>query len=187
MVDFNKSIGIVLKHEGGYANVRYDKGGATKYGISQARYPNLDIENLSLQAAKDIYFRDFWKRFRINELNNQDIADFSLDTVVHHGKGVMLLQQGLNKSGRNVSIDNRIGPQTIGALNNVNPTTFVNNAVKARTDYMHSLVERDPTQQKFLKGWLNRANSFKKKAITSLLPIAIIGVGVYWYLRRKKS
>jgi len=185
MVDFNKSIEIVLKHEGGYANVTHDAGGETKYGISQARYPDIDIKNLTLQEAKNLYFKDYWKRFKIDTLYNQSIADFALDTVVHHGKGVYILQKALVKSGKPVTMNNIIGPQTIGALNSVSPATYLKNAVEERKNYMRALVVKNPSQGKFLTGWLKRADFFLPAAIGGgLLGILALG-GIVWYFIRK--
>jgi len=49
--NFNLAIPVILQHEGGYVNDPNDAGGATKYGISQRTYPNLDIANLTVAQA----------------------------------------------------------------------------------------------------------------------------------------
>lgn len=46
--------------EGGYVNDPNDPGGETKYGISKKAYPHVDIRNLTVQQAMDIYRRDYW-------------------------------------------------------------------------------------------------------------------------------
>lgn len=58
--NFTRSIAFVLSVEGGLVNNPADPGGLTKYGISQRSYPDLDIRNLSIEDAKEIYFRDYW-------------------------------------------------------------------------------------------------------------------------------
>lgn len=57
MTDFERSLAFTLKWEGGLTT---DSGGLTKYGISQKSYPDLDIANLTLEQAKEIYKRDYW-------------------------------------------------------------------------------------------------------------------------------
>ena len=57
---FEEAFQILMDHEGGYANAKYDRGGETKYGISKRQYPDLDIENLTLEQARSIYFKDYW-------------------------------------------------------------------------------------------------------------------------------
>lgn len=60
-MNFDEAFGRLIGHEGGYVNDPADPGGETKYGISKRSYPQVDIKNLSLQDAKNIYYRDFWQ------------------------------------------------------------------------------------------------------------------------------
>ena len=55
---FEDIIDDVLKREGGEKITKdpSDPGGTTKYGISQRAFPDLDIEALNEQQAKQIYF-----------------------------------------------------------------------------------------------------------------------------------
>lgn len=59
-MNFDEAFARLIGHEGGYVNDPTDPGGETKYGISKRSYPQVDIKNLSLQDAKNIYYRDFW-------------------------------------------------------------------------------------------------------------------------------
>jgi lysozyme family protein len=47
----------------------------TKFGISAAQYPKLDIENLTLEEAKEIYIRDYWN------VCNCDSLPFPIDCL----------------------------------------------------------------------------------------------------------
>jgi len=70
--DFDFAFEAVIGHEGGFTKRRTDPGNwtggrigagrllGTKYGISAASYPRLDIPNLSLDDAKMIYREDYW-------------------------------------------------------------------------------------------------------------------------------
>lgn len=58
--NWEKAILFVLGIEGGYVNNPADPGGETKFGISKAAHPELDIPNLTLEQAKQIYFREYW-------------------------------------------------------------------------------------------------------------------------------
>ena len=49
---FQKALAFTLKWEGGYSNNHNDKGGETRYGISKKAFPDVDIENLTLDQAK---------------------------------------------------------------------------------------------------------------------------------------
>jgi Glycosyl hydrolase 108 len=57
---FEKAVRFTLSWEGGYVSNPNDPGGETKYGISKRAYPHLDIKNLTLDQAKEIYYQDYW-------------------------------------------------------------------------------------------------------------------------------
>ena len=59
--DFDDAFDILLKFEGGYVDNPDDGGGPTKYGISQRSYPDIDIESLTKEEAKEIYRKDYWE------------------------------------------------------------------------------------------------------------------------------
>lgn len=61
MAEFNGAVERTLKFEGILSNDKYDAGGLTKFGISKRAYPKLDIVNLTVEDAKKIYERDYWK------------------------------------------------------------------------------------------------------------------------------
>lgn len=55
---FARCIAFVFESEGGLSEDPNDKGGTTKFGISQRAYPNVDIKNLTRQQAELIYRSD---------------------------------------------------------------------------------------------------------------------------------
>lgn len=83
---FDIAVELVLKHEGGYTpGLAGDPGGETNFGISKRAYPGVDIKNLSLEGAKEIYRRDYW---RFDEVVDQALANCALDCAVNQGPGV---------------------------------------------------------------------------------------------------
>lgn len=68
MNDFEWAVTFVLEAEGGFQNNPKDSGNyrpdgtlvGTKYGISAAAYPEVDIPNLTKDEAKSIYHDDYW-------------------------------------------------------------------------------------------------------------------------------
>lgn len=105
------SIAHVLACEGGIANDPLDRGGLTKYGISQRAYPNRDIETLTEAEAVEIYRRDYWMRIRADELPPQAAVP-TFDAAVNQGQGqaTRMLQRALG-----LTEDGIIGPATIAA------------------------------------------------------------------------
>ena len=65
---FDQCFDKLIAHEGGYVNDARDPGGETKYGISKRAYPQVDIKALTLDAAKEIYKRDYWDAMGIDQL-----------------------------------------------------------------------------------------------------------------------
>ena len=58
---FDIAFSRLIGHEGGYVNDPRDPGGETKFGISKRSYPDVNIATLTEDAAKAIYYRDFWQ------------------------------------------------------------------------------------------------------------------------------
>lgn len=122
------------------------------------------------ELAKTFYREKFWQPVRGDELPNQHIANKVFDTAVNQGIGssVRYLQEGLNLLNRNqlnygdIEIDGDLGAQTLAALKQ-----FLD-LEQGRPDYLLKLLNilqahrylevmrRDPTQERFARGWLNR-------------------------------
>ena len=60
MSNFDRIFTLVIGEEGGYVNDPADPGGETKFGISKAAHPDVDIESLTLEQAQAIYLEDYW-------------------------------------------------------------------------------------------------------------------------------
>ncbi|MEN3012875.1 MAG: glycosyl hydrolase 108 family protein [Dictyoglomus thermophilum] len=87
MAEFNYGLikGWILEVEGGYVNDPRDKGGETKFGISKRSYPNLDIKNLTIEKAMEIYKKNYWDALSLNKYPFS-IAFILFDTAIHCGK-----------------------------------------------------------------------------------------------------
>jgi lysozyme family protein len=82
--NFQKALNFVLKWEGGYSFDPSDPGGETHWGISKKAHPDLDIKNLTQEAAGKIYLDDYWKKAGCNTLPAPlDLIIF--DTAVNMG------------------------------------------------------------------------------------------------------
>ncbi|MCS7317306.1 MAG: N-acetylmuramidase [Candidatus Dojkabacteria bacterium] len=153
MANFNFAIEKTLKWEGGYVNDPKDPGGETKYGISKASYPSLDIANLSLTQAKDIYKKNYWDKIQGDKINSQKIAESIFDFAVNAGvsTSVKLTQQILN-----VNIDGVLGNQTLNALNSFNQELFLLKFTLAKIQRYIQICNNRPSSIKFLFGWIRR-------------------------------
>lgn len=83
---FDAAFDFVIGSEGGYSNDPDDVGGETRFGISKRAYPNVDIEQLTLEQAKQIYYRDYWTPAGCNALTGP-MALLVFDCSVNQGIG----------------------------------------------------------------------------------------------------
>lgn len=58
--NFGWSLRFVLWQEGGVTRDPNDRGGITKFGISQAAHPNINVLRLTIYEAEEIYYRKYW-------------------------------------------------------------------------------------------------------------------------------
>lgn len=145
---------LLMINEGGYVNNPHDKGSETKYGISKKQYPHLDIPNLSLNQAKEIYYRDYWTRYKCDHLPDAlSVALF--DSVVNSGASRMIkfLQETLG-----IKADGIVGNETIGACNRLPTKKVLNDFLDKRLNYLMSLKD----WVHFGKGWGARINRVRQ-------------------------
>ena len=154
MKNFNEIIEKVLEHEGGYVNDPTDLGGETKYGITKRFYPDVDIKNLTIEQAKEIYKKDYWDKNKVESLP-QNLWHIYFDMCVNMGKrtAVKVLQRAANNRGKDLEVDGGLGPKTIEALNGVE----LDRVRAFRVKYYVDLITTKPEQEKFYLGWFRRA------------------------------
>ncbi len=159
-------IDATIKAEGGYVNDPTDRGGATKYGITQAvaganGYTG-DMRDLPLQTARDIYRSEYAIKPGFVEFPS-DIAAELFDTGVNMGTSTAtkFLQRAVNAlSGSGLVVDGKMGPATRKAV-----TTYLASRSNASDILLKALnglqctryieiVEANPTQRKYINGWI---------------------------------
>lgn len=172
-----KIIWDIIETEGGYVNHPADKGGPTKYGITQRTYSEYvgrevsinEVRNLSKEMAFDIYQSRYLIKPRITMIQNEFLKYLMLDMSVHHGpvRSIRMTQQVVNSTELfSLNADGILGPISENAINTTYDYMgryFTNIISHKRADFMRSIVDNNPSQKVFLKGWLNRANSFLTK------------------------
>ncbi len=170
---FETAFDFIIAKEGGYVDDPYDKGGATKFGISSRFIKNNDlkianVKDLTLLQAKEIYHMFFWNPLKIDRFNDSTVQLFIFDTAVNCGneRASLLLQNSIN-SISHIAVDGRIGNETINTCNNI--TSQENNSkllkqllLSSRIAFYMHIVSSNESQRKFLKGWINRANDVFK-------------------------
>ncbi|KAA0020737.1 secretion activator protein [Salinicola corii] len=160
-VTFDVAFDRVIGHEGGYTDVRADRGNwtsgtvgvgelkGTKWGISAMSYPELDIRNLTRDDAKAVYKRDFWDKASDNGQFDGAIAYQMFDAGINHGlkTAIKLLQRAAG-----VKDDGLYGPVTRSAVNSAWLDDLLKRFLAARLRYMTDIGAFTT----FGRGWSRR-------------------------------
>jgi len=158
---FPRAVDIILRQEGVLSDDSADRGGLTKYGISQRAYPDLDIRALTIDAAIALYRRDYWDRNRCGAMP-WPLALTVFDAGVNQGTAAaaMLLQRALR-----VAADGAIGPVTLAAIHRAETGELLADYLSRRARRYAALARTDPEQRKFLRGWLKRLFHIQQAAL----------------------
>lgn len=171
-IDFDFASFIVLQKEGDFQDDPDDSGNwtggeigvgelkGTKYGISAAAYPHLDIKNLTKGDSLKIYKEDYWNvckapivpgKFRLH----------LFDMAVNAGPitAIKILQRAAK-----VTDDGIIGPKTLSTI----PSTSIQDYTAERIKYYEAIVKKSPIKKKYLKGWKRRALDIERITLEAL-------------------
>jgi lysozyme family protein len=174
MTTVDEMVDTILAHEGGYVNDPSDRGGATNFGVTQRTYSAWlgrpasidDVKAMRVETAREIYLANYYYKPRINGLPEKAQA-LVFDCAINHGprRAIKFVQTVINLAGFGVIIvDGICGPDTMGRAQQASEAMgdyFVNAIADERIDFYQAIVRNDPTQNRFIRGWLNRANSFR--------------------------
>ena len=180
-------INDILRREGGYNDHKEDRGGATNHGVSlrYARGIGLDLDGdndvdeddikmVTPEVAAELYRRDFFYGPRIDRFP-EFLQAHVFDMAVNMGPrpAVRIVQRTCNLCRRaaphllkfdRLLVDGFVGEITITAVRQcyrVMDTSFINAVVDSRREAYMEIIARDPEQEKFRKGWMNRAEEFR--------------------------
>ena len=95
-----------------------DRGGETKFGISKKEFPEVDIPNLTVEKAEDIYYAKYYEKIDGNALNvvsprlMENVFDFGVNSGPK--RAVSKLQEVLGLKGP--SVNGAMNPETMTAI-----------------------------------------------------------------------
>lgn len=153
-------IDAVIKREGNPTNDPTDRGGRTAFGISEAANPSAWADNKVTEAeAREIYERKYVKGPGFDKIADPQLRAHLVDFGVNSGPqlAIMKLQEILH-----ADVDGILGPQSLAAIRSVMPEDLNNALVATRIKMIGKIVQKNPSQLRFLGGWLNRALEFLK-------------------------
>ena len=165
----------ILDREGGYSDHHDDRGGKTRYGITEATarahgYSG-DMRQFPVERARAIYRRIYWDRPGLSKVARYTplLAAELFDTAVNMGAGTAagFLQRALNalngqgQDFADLVIDRAIGPKTLSALGRfmarrgaVGETVLIRAVDGLQAARYIALAEARPANESFLYGWL---------------------------------
>ena len=174
-MDVDGLIDAVIGREGSYSNHPADRGGATRWGITEAvarahGYRG-NMQTFPREEAVELYRRIYWERPGFDRVGAiaPDIAAELFDTGVNMGPGVAVsfLQRALNALNRgaadyaDVVPGVRIDEMTVVALaafltkRKPHGERVLMKALEALQGERYlDLAERRPANEAFLYGWL---------------------------------
>ena len=174
-MDISDLIDEVIAREGDFTHHPSDRGGPTRFGITQAvaranGYSG-PMRALPRATAVAIYRRLYWEQpgyAFVGEIAPSIAAEL-FDTAVNMGPSVAtgFLQRALNALNRNqadyadIKVDRLIGAKTLAALStflalrgNAGETVLLRAIEALQGERYLALAERRPANEAFLYGWL---------------------------------
>lgn len=168
---FKKALAYTFQNEGGFSNVKEDRGGPTNFGITihdleRWRGKKLtaeQVKSMTREEAEKIYEAWYWKPLSLDEIEDENVAIALFD------RGVLNGLTGVSRHVRVVCGEQEKGMgdtahfrPLIKEVNSMNPVQFVMRLAD-RCDAKHrATVAAAPDQKRFLLGWLNRVNRMRR-------------------------
>jgi len=170
--NFDASFARIIKSEGGYVNDPSDRGGETNLGVTigaWGAYLNRAIQPGEMNLLTQDTVRPFYRSMYWDKVKGDDLpvgVDYVVfDFAVNAGpvRAAKFLQQAAGAVA-----DGDIGPGTMALVAKMPPSELLQEFARQKEAFYNSLAKKNPTQQKFLKGWLSRVSHVQKAASSML-------------------
>jgi len=166
--NFDAAFAQVMKSEGGYVWDKDDAGGETNLGVTigaWAAYLGRPIEPgemkaLTQETVKPFYKAMYWDKVKGDDLPagvDYAVFDFAVNAGV--GRAAKFLQRSVGAVD-----DGVIGSGTLGRVAVTNKQRILDAFTDQKQRFYNGLALSNPSQQKFLKGWLARADHVQDTA-----------------------
>ena len=152
----------ILEREGStYTNTPGDRGGPTKFGVTQAALaayrgrpvtPN-EVRDLTESEALEVYRKDYIALPGFDRIASEDLRGVLVDFGVHSGPSVAIkaLQMVMG-----IRADGVLGPLTYREANGQPGRPLAIRVACERLRLLGKIMAADSTQAKFASGWIRR-------------------------------
>ena len=165
MADYRKLIPFILQFEGGYVNDPADSGGPTNKGVTLNTFRSVygraktinDLKHMTDNEWRHIFKSLYWDKCKADDIADQSIANLLVDWAYNSGTSLAIrhIQRIVG-----VNADGIMGNITLSAINKRSPLPLFGALKQDRIAFLNTTAQKNPRKKKFLKGWLNRVNSF---------------------------
>jgi lysozyme family protein len=162
--NFDRSLKLVLKSEGGYVNNPKDPGGETMMGVTKAAWStylkrpiaNGEMAKLTVADITPFYKALYWDKSYCPQLPlGIDYMVFDASVNMGVGQSIRLLQKSLG-----CVADGVIGPNTMKLINETSVNDMIDKFSAQKEQFYRSLALFNT----FGKGWLSRVAQVKQNA-----------------------
>jgi lysozyme family protein len=148
----------ILIREGPATNDPNDRGGRTAFGISEAANPEAWADGKVTEAeARAIYERKYVKIPGFDKIKDRQLRTQLIDFGVNSGPMVAIMKL---QAIVGADVDGILGPQTLESVGLMIADEINSALVAERVKMIGRIVTKNPSQLRFLNGWLARAVQF---------------------------
>ena len=110
-----------------------------------------------------VFKKGYWDKVKGDDYDSLNIAIFVTGMAWGSGpyQAIKSLQKSINDCGVKCAVDGKIGPKTIAASNSIDARKLFDALTAERERFFRAISKGK--NAKFLKGWLNRLEDYKKK------------------------
>lgn len=173
--DIDEALEYLLEEEGGWSNHPADRGGATKYGVTQTTFNSWrkkkgrrteSVANLTQDEARDIYREEYWDAAGCDRLP-WPVSYITFDAAVNSGvsRAIQWTQEGLG-----MQADRLVGAKTVSAANRAvdsGDAAALFRILDRRVQFLARLIQKKQDQSVFLLGWWRRTMRVLARSLTS--------------------
>lgn len=176
--NFDPSLAIILREEGGNDDDPHDHGGRTSRGITQVEYDiyrrrhadlPADVWQAPAEAVHDIYRTQYWNPYCDSLPAGIDLLFFNASVNSGRQQAVRELQRALN-----VKADGMMGMETMGAVNMPQDYQAL---VHSMSEQRRAFYKRLAQFPRYGKGWLARTDRVEADA-RKMAPVFTADAGI---------
>lgn len=163
--NYDKCLGLILHHEGGYVNHPKDPGGETNLGVTKRVYEEWggtkEMVDLTVEDVEPIYEKKYWSRVKADDLpNGLDLCVFDFAVNAGPGRAAKYLQSMIG-----TTVDGGIGPNTLRAVGNYVEEVGLQTAIENYQANRQRYYEKLNTFETFGRGWTRRVEETTAEAV----------------------